>query len=208
MVAVARFKVAFNRLAVATRLPADQADSASQRVYFDALSDLPIESLEAAAVKLAKSAQWFPKVSEWREAAKAFKRDELSKALPAPQFKRLSGVVEDAPSVPVAELQSAMDDYLAMRAAGVTREDAVKGLEGLLRVLLPMRRAEEWHYECVVCEDSGFEFRTCYPDTSYHCGMRSCRKRREHTYTVFCACRPTNRTWLRRQAVLHGTVGA
>ena len=65
-----RFKAAFNRLAVATRLPADQADMASQRVYFEGLQDLPIEAVEQAARGLELKAQWFPKLVEWRQAVR------------------------------------------------------------------------------------------------------------------------------------------
>lgn len=64
-----RFKQAFNRLAVATRLPADQADAAMQRIYFEGLQRFPVEAVEAAAGTLAESAQWFPKLAEWCEAA-------------------------------------------------------------------------------------------------------------------------------------------
>ena len=76
-----RFKQAFNVLAVATRLPADQADVPMQRIYFNGLQDLEIEAIVAAAGEMAKTAQWFPKVAEWRAAAKVAKV-ALIKALP------------------------------------------------------------------------------------------------------------------------------
>lgn len=200
---VQRFKVAFNRLAVETRLPADQADAAVQRIYFEGLSDLPIEAIEEAARTLGRKAEWFPKLKEWRDAVRRVRREVISKLPPA--RLELPGFVEAQPqSPPVAELQAAMDDFLVMRAAGVTREDAVKGLEGLLRALMPMARAEPWHFDCNVCDDSGFELRTCYPDMREPCGMRSCRKQREHTYTVRCACWATNRTIQRRREAMNG----
>jgi hypothetical protein len=65
-----RFKQAFNVLAVATRLPADQADAPMQRIYFQGMLDLTIESVIASAETLAMSAEWFPKLAEWRGAAK------------------------------------------------------------------------------------------------------------------------------------------
>lgn len=80
-----RFKAAFNRLAVATRLPADQADSSAQKVYFLGLEDLAIDAVEMAARELEKNAAWFPKVAEWREAAKLQKRVLMLKALPPPR---------------------------------------------------------------------------------------------------------------------------
>ena len=64
-----RFKQAFNRLAVATRLPADQVDAAMQKIYFDGLERFPIEAIESAAAELAVNAQWFPKLAEWCDVA-------------------------------------------------------------------------------------------------------------------------------------------
>ena len=64
-----RFLQAFNRLAVAVRLPADHTDGAMHRVYFEGLSDFGIEAIEAAAHELERQAKWFPKVSEWRDVA-------------------------------------------------------------------------------------------------------------------------------------------
>ena len=80
----ARFKQAFNRLAVAVRLPADQADVAMQRVYWDGLETVPIEAIEAAAESLSRQAVWFPKLAEWLDAAvKAQNAQAISRALPA-----------------------------------------------------------------------------------------------------------------------------
>lgn len=76
------FVQAFNVLAVAARLPAHEADASMQRVYFDGLRDLEIAAVSAAAVELAKTAQWFPRVAEWRAAAK-LQHVELLKALPS-----------------------------------------------------------------------------------------------------------------------------
>ena len=76
-----RFKRAFNTLAVATRLPAEQADAAMQQVYFAGLEDMPIEALELAAGHLAQTSEWFPKLAEWREQAKIHRAATL-RALP------------------------------------------------------------------------------------------------------------------------------
>ena len=146
-----RFAQAFNRLAVATRLPAEQADEAMQRIFWDGLKDMPIESVEGAADVLGRKAQWFPRVSEWRQAAYSV---------------RLHTVLE-----------------------------------------LPESREEPWHHECATCEDSGWEYRTCYPGTLNTCGRRRCGKEaNEHRYVVVCACRETNRTYQRGRAVLQKTV--
>jgi hypothetical protein len=65
-----RFAQCFNSLAVATRLPATEGDAAMKAVYFRGLSDLDIEPVEAAASSLELKAQWFPRLSEWRQAAR------------------------------------------------------------------------------------------------------------------------------------------
>ena len=63
------FAQAFNRLAVATRLPAAEADGVMQQVYWDGLQEIPLEAVTASAQALERHARWFPKVAEWREAA-------------------------------------------------------------------------------------------------------------------------------------------
>lgn len=78
-----RFDAAFNYLATATRMPVAEITRETKRVYFNALQDLPTESVEGAATQLAKGAQWFPKVAEWRESARSYARTEHVKALPA-----------------------------------------------------------------------------------------------------------------------------
>lgn len=80
----ARFQQAFSRLAVAVRLPADQADAAMQRVYWDGLNDLPVEAVEDAARELALTGDWFPKLAEWRDLSEKAKHARVIKmALPA-----------------------------------------------------------------------------------------------------------------------------
>jgi hypothetical protein len=83
-----RFDAAFNYLATATRMPTADMTPTTKRVYFDALSELTDEAVEGAAAQLAKSAQWFPKVAEWREAARSYKRDSNVKAFPVPRAEQ------------------------------------------------------------------------------------------------------------------------
>lgn len=79
-----RFKQAFNRLAVAVRLPAEQADTAMQKVYWDGLEPFPIDAVESAATSIAKAAVWFPKLAEWRDAAGAAQNVQaMARALPS-----------------------------------------------------------------------------------------------------------------------------
>lgn len=79
------FKQAFNRLAVATRLPADQADKAMQRIYFEGLEDLSLEAVTLAAQEIGLKSSWFPKLAEWREAAKLHEQVIRLRSLPAPR---------------------------------------------------------------------------------------------------------------------------
>jgi hypothetical protein len=54
---------------LATQLRATDADELAIRTYFNALHDVEAEFLQMAAEHLARTAQWFPKTSEWRTAA-------------------------------------------------------------------------------------------------------------------------------------------
>jgi len=45
------------------------------------------------------------------------------------------------------------------RAAGVSREERLKGLEGILREAWPKTR--DWHYLCEACDDTGLVQKVC-----------------------------------------------
>lgn len=64
---LAQFAEIFSLLAV--QLRQIDADEATIRAYFDALKDIEPEFLAMAAKDLARSAEWFPKTSEWRTRA-------------------------------------------------------------------------------------------------------------------------------------------
>jgi hypothetical protein len=53
---------------LATQLRATDADEITIRSYFESMKDLEIELVAMAADRLARTAEWFPKTSEWREA--------------------------------------------------------------------------------------------------------------------------------------------
>lgn len=72
---------------LAKQLRQTDADEADIRAYFTALRDLELEFLAMAAKRLAASAEWFPKTSEWRAAARDIER-ERTDALRA-QLRRL-----------------------------------------------------------------------------------------------------------------------
>ena len=82
-----QFAQVFGRLAIAQR--EREPDVVQLRVYFDALQDLELEFVAAAAERLAR-ATWFPKVGEWRHAAEAIERERLDaqraflRSLPSP----------------------------------------------------------------------------------------------------------------------------
>ncbi len=61
----ARFATIIAPLAVTLRTDLDEP---TILMYFRALSDVPMNLLEAAAVELAATAKFFPKPAEWREA--------------------------------------------------------------------------------------------------------------------------------------------
>jgi hypothetical protein len=79
----AEFLKVFNRLAVALR--AQDVDAAMQRVYYEALQDLPPETVKAGAEALAKEPgrKWFPTTGEWRQAAEVALTAQLRQAIPA-----------------------------------------------------------------------------------------------------------------------------
>jgi hypothetical protein len=43
-------------------------DEAQSKFYFDGLKDLDLVDVKAAALELAQSSKWFPKLAEWRHA--------------------------------------------------------------------------------------------------------------------------------------------
>lgn len=80
------FLQAFNRLAVALRLPAAEVDAPMKQIYFDALKDLPIAAVAGAVGGLAKTAGYgFPRTSEWWAVADRVRVEQTLKALPPPR---------------------------------------------------------------------------------------------------------------------------
>lgn len=77
------------------------------------------------------------------------------------------------------------------------RSAAMKAQEQDLRAAVQPIRGEPWRHECRDCEDSGWVIGLMCSGNE-QCGRR--QKHDAHTYTVPCACRPTNRTYLRHQA--------
>jgi hypothetical protein len=62
---------------LAVQLRQTDADETLIRGYYEALQDLEPELVTAAAERLARTAEWFPKTSDWRAAAEAIRRERL-----------------------------------------------------------------------------------------------------------------------------------
>jgi hypothetical protein len=82
----------------------------------------------------------------------------------------------------------AVSEYLQMRADGVAREDALKGLEDVVRAHWPRGRAREWKYLCDDCRDTGWEYRRCKPYARCQPKHDDWDSEREHDYVVRCHC--------------------
>lgn len=78
----AEFLTIFNRLCVALREPQDDT-GITQGVYWDALRDLSLDSLQTAADALAKQQgrRFFPTTAEWRMEAERASATHLLKAV-------------------------------------------------------------------------------------------------------------------------------
>lgn len=70
-----RFSEIFALLAV--QLRQTDADEATIRAYFETLKDIEPEYLAMAATEMARTSEWFPKTSEWRQAASRVKRERI-----------------------------------------------------------------------------------------------------------------------------------
>lgn len=103
---------------------------------------------------------------------------------------------------PLGPLATAFKDAMVMAAQmrenGVVEADIRQGIENVLRDAWVKGRDEPWHYTCRVCDDSGWQIKTC---THRSCGrpfrlpgqhsddqtgQGTCRG--EHSYAEPCAC--------------------
>lgn len=87
----------------------------------------------------------------------------------------------------VRAMRKVMADYLAARAEGVSREDAVKGIEEVLRAESIFRVSK-----FQVCEECGAGgWRVTYCTHNRRCGREKCSMAEpewEHSYAVYCDC--------------------
>jgi hypothetical protein len=63
---------------LAVQLRQIDADEVVIRGYYEVLHDVEPEFLKAAAGRLSRTAEWFPKTSEWRAAAEAIRHERIN----------------------------------------------------------------------------------------------------------------------------------
>jgi len=88
----------------------------------------------------------------------------------------------------VRACMDAMDQYRAFRSQGVSREDAIKGLETVLRDVWP-KNVSKFPPSCDACEDTGYIGKVCAPYV--RCERQNCQRHGEdwqHRYVVMCHC--------------------
>lgn len=88
----------------------------------------------------------------------------------------------------VREMKKAIEDYLELRARGMSREDGIKGLEAVLREMWP-NKPSKFAPECAACDDTGWREMTCWAEQ--RCSRTRCQEvhpAHEHRYVVPCDC--------------------
>jgi hypothetical protein len=87
----------------------------------------------------------------------------------------------------VRKMREVITDYLKARESGVSREDAVKGIEEVLRAEWPKRLSK--FETCAGCDDSGWRLTECVHGmrcNRYRCGIAESSW--YHEYVVPCEC--------------------
>lgn len=82
---------------------------------------------------------------------------------------------------------SAFGEYEQARREGVSRDDACRGLEAVLRDAWP-HKPSKFAPACPDCDDTGWRERTCWD--RQQCGRELCARypERQHTYVEPCSC--------------------
>lgn len=84
------FATAMNRLVVALR--DKEPDVVQMRVYFEALKDLELDFVVAAADRLNRHAGYFPKTSEWHEMAVTIEHERRTEQLAIIAVRKKAGL--------------------------------------------------------------------------------------------------------------------
>lgn len=85
-------------------------------------------------------------------------------------------------------MMAAMDEYHAARKAGMSREDACRGLEAVLRDVWP-KPTTKFPPQCEACQGTGYRDMTCWHEQ--RCQREICHTAHpsfEHGYVVTCEC--------------------
>ena len=88
----------------------------------------------------------------------------------------------------VKAMREAITGYLGMRKQGVSREDAIKGLEVVLRDVWP-KQVTKFPANCDACDDTGYVEKICAPYV--RCERQTCQRKGDefqHRYVVLCHC--------------------
>lgn len=88
----------------------------------------------------------------------------------------------------VRTMRQAMDAYRQARAEGVERDDAIKGLEHVIRETWP-KPATKFPPQCDLCEDTGYQEHVCRQYA--RCERRTCNQKGEawqHLFVRPCEC--------------------
>lgn len=88
----------------------------------------------------------------------------------------------------VNAMQTVIRAYLEARRQGISRDDASKGVEEVLRSAWP-GRPTKFPHKCDACEDTGYEEHVCRPYV--RCTREKCNQKGEawqHLYVTPCQC--------------------
>ena len=87
----------------------------------------------------------------------------------------------------VRTMRGVITQYLQARAAGVSREDGIKGIEEELRGAWP-KSVSKFKPTCDNCEDTGWVERTCWD--RHRCSRQVCARNpeRTHAFVEQCHC--------------------
>jgi len=137
-----------------------EVSNVESQVQWEALKDIPIPSLQRAAMALIKSSKYFPVPAAIREQVRVQAPLVDTIGPPPKEIKLLADVrsqrrAERAdPAVGVAmALKAAWDEREKMQEAGVPAADLAKGLAAVLMDVMPPQRV--WVYNCDECHDTG-----------------------------------------------------
>lgn len=166
------FGMVFTKLA--NQLRATDVDLATLKSYYESLADLPLASIDTAALAWSRvpGQKWFPTTGEWRDKAQAASAEALRKALPHREqpWRYSCEACEDTGWV--------MD--MTCDGGGETwPEDAPPNTTG----------KTPWCYRAQQRE-------TATPGP-IRCDRQNVHL--PHTYTQACSCRETNQTYQRKK---------